>query len=246
MTVYRRPDPIPLPDPARDSTTVLWPVRADPADLNRLVAREIFNAIAGGRFPAGSILPNEHQLATDLKVSRTALREAIKGLASKGLVETRRKRGTLVLDRGRWNMLDADVIGWLRRSGPSRISEELWAALKMTQPTLAAAAATRRYVGDLALSIAAISSAASAQAKREAFGQMLLEMSHAGGNRFLGSLTSACVSSLISDDAPFLDRAISELNLASLELLPALIQAGKAEAAREAMTACLSPALVAA
>ena len=115
MTVYRRPDPIPLRHSAVASPGGLNTVKHEPDDLNRLVAREIFQAIASGHFPVGSILPNEHQLSADLGVSRTALREAIKGLASKGLVETRRKRGTLVLDRSRWDMLNPEVIAWSRK-----------------------------------------------------------------------------------------------------------------------------------
>ena len=118
MTVYRRPDPIPL----RRAAPVAAPgplaaVRAETEDLNRLAAREIFQAIASGRFAPGAILPNEFELAASLGVSRTALREAIRGLVARGIVETRRKRGTQVLDRSHWNMLDAEVIAWSRREG---------------------------------------------------------------------------------------------------------------------------------
>ena len=144
MTVYRRPDPIPLRHSAVASPGGLNSVKHEPNDLNRLVAREIFQAIASGHFPEGSILPNEHQLSADLGVSRTALREAIKGLASKGLVETRRKRGTLVLERSRWDMLNPEVIAWSRKLGSSRVSEELWVAIANTQPAMVAEAATRR------------------------------------------------------------------------------------------------------
>jgi DNA-binding FadR family transcriptional regulator len=48
-----------------------------------------------------------------LGVSRTALREAVKVLAAKGLVEVRRKTGTRVRPQHDWNALDPDVLNWL-------------------------------------------------------------------------------------------------------------------------------------
>jgi len=51
-------------------------------------------------------------LAQSMAISRTALRESLKVLASKGLIETRQKTGTRVRDRRYWNQLDADVLAW--------------------------------------------------------------------------------------------------------------------------------------
>ena len=87
--------------------------------------------------------PNPHVVHRVLGVSRTALREAIKGLVARGVLETRRKRGTQVLERERWNQLDADLIAWSRRDGSRRVSEELWSTLVETQPSLARLAAGR-------------------------------------------------------------------------------------------------------
>ena len=109
MTVYRRPDPIPLHRGRPSGEFALRRVRPEQEDLHHLVARQIFAAITGGHYPEGSILPTEQALSEELGVSRTALREAIKGLASKGMLETRRRRGTMVLDRSSWNMLDVEV-----------------------------------------------------------------------------------------------------------------------------------------
>lgn len=203
MTVYRRPDPIPLRRaPATTSASTIAAVRTETDDLNRLVAREIFLAIASGRFPAGSILPNEHQLAADLGVSRTALREAIKGLASKGMVETRRKRGTQVLDRSRWNMLDAEVISWSRRSGTARVSDELRASLSVVLPALASAAATSAHCRT---AIDAVDRYR-AELTREAFAAMLCDLAVAGDNRFLASVVSSAVHSLVVEDAQNFDQ----------------------------------------
>ena len=47
-----------------------------------------------------------------MAASRTALREAIRVLAAKGLVEARPKVGTRVTPRESWNLLDPDVMAW--------------------------------------------------------------------------------------------------------------------------------------
>ncbi|MCI9083042.1 MAG: FadR family transcriptional regulator [Lachnospiraceae bacterium] len=48
------------------------------------------------RFLPGSKLPNENVLSQELKVSRTTLREAIRILATGGILEIRRGKGTFV------------------------------------------------------------------------------------------------------------------------------------------------------
>jgi len=73
--------------------------------------------IVNGNFSGGAVLPNELTLALELGVSRNALREAIKVLASKGLVEVRQKTGTKVRAREDWNLLDREVLGWMTQSG---------------------------------------------------------------------------------------------------------------------------------
>ncbi len=48
------------------------------------------------RFAAGDKLPNENELAAELSVSRTTIREAVKTLAARDIVEIQRGRGTFV------------------------------------------------------------------------------------------------------------------------------------------------------
>lgn len=66
---------------------------------NRLVDRvvsEIQNQIMDGKLTPGMMLPPERELTEQLGVSRTALREAVRMLVTKGLLETRPGVGTLV------------------------------------------------------------------------------------------------------------------------------------------------------
>lgn len=59
------------------------------------VYNDVVHLISSGRYPAGSRL-DEQQIANDLGVSRTPLREAISKLVKDGLVENRPYRGNFV------------------------------------------------------------------------------------------------------------------------------------------------------
>jgi GntR family galactonate operon transcriptional repressor len=87
------------------------------ANLHDHIVDALGVRIVRGDFGEGAVLPNELTLASELGVSRNALREAIKVLSSKGLVEVRQKTGTRVLPREEWNLLDREVLGWMTQSG---------------------------------------------------------------------------------------------------------------------------------
>lgn len=87
------------------------------ANLHDHIVDALGVRIVSGGFPSGEILPNEATLAAELGVSRNALREAIKVLERKGLVEVRTKTGTRVLPHQEWSLLDKDVLGWVNESG---------------------------------------------------------------------------------------------------------------------------------
>jgi GntR family transcriptional regulator, galactonate operon transcriptional repressor len=74
--------------------------------------------IVAGRYAPGDKLPTEDDLARRLRVSRPSLREGLKALARKGLIESRTRRGTIALGRERWDVLDADVLRWSASSPP--------------------------------------------------------------------------------------------------------------------------------
>lgn len=62
------------------------------------VADEILRRIVSGAYPAGLRLPAETELAAEFEVSRATLREALRHLASLGVVVTRRGSGAYVRD----------------------------------------------------------------------------------------------------------------------------------------------------
>ncbi len=61
-----------------------------------LVAQRLFDDIARGRYPVGSLLPSEFALCTQFGVSRHTVREAIRRLQERGLVTRQRGIGTTV------------------------------------------------------------------------------------------------------------------------------------------------------
>jgi DNA-binding FadR family transcriptional regulator len=81
--------------------------------LHVQVAREIARGVLSGELAQGSILPGEMALCEQFGISRTALREAVKLLTSKGLLESKPKVGTRVVNRAYWNFLDPQLIEWM-------------------------------------------------------------------------------------------------------------------------------------
>ena len=78
--------------------------------------------IVAGVLPPGTLLPTEADLSSQLGISRPSLREGLRALAQKGLVEGRTRRGTTVNDRRQWNVLDADVLRWLSEAATTQVT----------------------------------------------------------------------------------------------------------------------------
>ena len=230
MSVYRRPDPIPRPRAdVQPASGALQAVRTESDDLSSLVARKIFTAISNGHFAEGSILPNEHALGETLGVSRTALREAIKGLSSKGMLETRRRRGTQVTDRSQWTLVDGEVINWSRKDGDGRISDELWQGLKLVMPDIARLAAAN----PMRVRLGSVSGTGSQRTL--AVAALLTEIARLCGNRFLTSLASISLINLARDDRAFLDTRFGTVSEAAIDTLKRSVAAGDGEGAARAM-----------
>jgi DNA-binding FadR family transcriptional regulator len=92
--------------------------RQSARNFHSFVINEIGLGVASGVFPVGSILPNDAEMIERYGVSRTVLREALKTLEAKGLVEARAKVGTRVQPRSRWNLFDRQVLFWIFHATP--------------------------------------------------------------------------------------------------------------------------------
>jgi DNA-binding FadR family transcriptional regulator len=119
--------------------------------LHTEVAHKIGSQIVHGQLRPGAILPNEASLGGAFGVSRTSLREAIKVLAAKGLIEVRRKTGTRVRPPREWNVLDPDVLFWqFSGSGVPIGITDLMEIRWLIEPAAARLAARRGTAEDFA------------------------------------------------------------------------------------------------
>lgn len=120
-------------------------------NLPAQIVSDLGGRIVSGAIPPGSILTSD-TLEAQFGVSRTVVREALKVLHDKGLTRARTKIGTIVLERAEWNLLDPDVISWLRSSGLApELLKDLEEVRASYEPWVARIAAKRRGSKDVAI-----------------------------------------------------------------------------------------------
>lgn len=116
------------------------------------VVEELGSRIVRGDFEPGEAVPNEADLGREFQASRSVIREAVKSLAAKGLLEAKTRSGTRVLPSTSWNLLDLDVLGWRYNAmPPQQFFRELFEIRGMIEPAAAAFAAERATDDDIAL-----------------------------------------------------------------------------------------------
>lgn len=116
-------------------------------NLHGQIVHEMGRRILRGQWQSGHPLPNESTLMAELKVSRTALREAIKVLVSKGLIEVRTKTGMRVRPRESWNLFDPDILAWEYEVGKRAAFLENLTQLRMAIEPFAAELAAKVATG---------------------------------------------------------------------------------------------------
>lgn len=196
----------------------------------------------------GEHLPRESELATLHGVSRQAVREALKVLAAKGLVASRRRAGTSVLPRQRWNLLDPDVLAWHPSGGiaPAFLSD-LIELRRLIEPAAAAFAARRagpEHIGRLKAALEVMRANTSNEvAFYDADMEFHAALFQASGNSLIDRLSTIIGPVLQTSfhlqakTGPSFQRAVEQH-----EALHGAIARGDAEAAREAMEAILQVA----
>ncbi len=172
--------------------------------LHGAVVHDIGVRILRGDLKPGDPLPTEDELSGELDVSRTVLREAIKVLAAKRLVESRPKTGTRVQPRSEWNLLDPDVLAWQLEAGPDpRFLEDTLELRRLIEPKAARLAAERATDEEIA-------------ALQKAYD----EMERAGGNfeafkepdlRFHTLILEACHNELLEHMASIIGSILRTL-----------------------------------
>jgi DNA-binding FadR family transcriptional regulator len=137
----------------------LYPLAA----LHGQVAHDIGRRIVSGGIREGEALPREAELSRQFAVSRQAVREALKVLAAKGLVSSRRRAGTHVVPRASWNLLDPDVLAWHKADAlPADFVRDLVELRRLIEPAAAEHAANRgdaRKIAQIGASLEAMRTA---------------------------------------------------------------------------------------
>ena len=186
---------------AKASSSPRPPVAGLPGAIVESLGKKILN----GELRPGDTLPAETVYLSQLGVSRTTLREAIKVLAAKGLVMAKPKTGTVVRAREHWNLLDPAVLTWEAASdGFADTMGELFEIRRLIEPEGAALAARRH---DPAAAAAMRAAFAALQPQADAGPDALevdihfhLTILTAAGNRYLSSL-GAVVDTVIRSTA---------------------------------------------
>jgi GntR family transcriptional repressor for pyruvate dehydrogenase complex len=107
------------------------------------VAEQIEKRILDGELRCGDRLPTERDLAEQFHVSRTAVREAMKILAQRGLVDMRPGRGTIVIDGAHEAMQESINLAMKLKLGEVGGSDNLVEVREILETEIAALAAAR-------------------------------------------------------------------------------------------------------
>jgi GntR family transcriptional regulator, galactonate operon transcriptional repressor len=132
------------------------------------VADELGMRIVRGDISPGDPFPIEADLGQEFGASRSVIREVVKSLAAKGLLESRTRTGIRVLPEERWNLFDADVLEWRYTAmAPEAFFKELFEIRRMIEPEAASLAAQRGSHDEIAAIEAAYAAMELASAKSD-------------------------------------------------------------------------------
>lgn len=221
-----------------DDRKGLPPVRSRTAK----VSRGIGMAIVSGQYPQNAVLPGVPELMERHGVSRTVLREAMKTLAGKGLIEAKARIGTRVRDRAHWNLFDPDVLLWYAASGfdePFLLQlSEMRMALEPEAAKIAAERRTDEQLQEMYAAVERLGGDVSAEGFVDADLAFHLAVAEATGNPFMRSISTfieVALVAVLTRSQPVLDPARHRQSAADHRAIADAIAARDAEGARAAM-----------
>lgn len=120
------------------------------ATFHEQVVEQLGREICSGHYKPGQVLPSETELCERFGYSRIVIREAIKSLVAKGVLEVSRRVGTLVLEPTRWNLFDPQVIAWRAVAAESdpTMARDLMELRRIVEPAAVRLAAERASEGE--------------------------------------------------------------------------------------------------
>jgi GntR family transcriptional regulator, transcriptional repressor for pyruvate dehydrogenase complex len=168
------------------------------ARLYEQIVMQIEESISAGKLKSGDQLPSERELAQQFGVSRTAVREAVKTLCEKGLVEAYSGRGTFVT-AGK-SQSARHSLHWLVNSADPQNDRYITELREILEPEFTALAAARIEEQQLAMMREAIDvmdrSMQNPDAYIEADLDFHLALAEAAGNPLILSLLDSIVAVL--------------------------------------------------
>ena len=222
------------------------PVRGQ--NLTYSIAEDLGIAIVTGVYSDSNPFPVEGELCQQYDVSRSILREAVKMLTAKGLIDSRPRQGTWVQHEDRWNWLDPDVLRWmLEKNFSFSLLTEFTEVRLAVEPKAAALAAVAAGAADKA----AISDAVKAMVESERLQDDPLEpdiafhvsILRASGNKFflqLGDLIDTALRFSIR----MTNRQTGVRSVGEHKKIADAIIAGNAKRAESAMHALISAVII--
>ncbi|MDR1708980.1 MAG: FadR family transcriptional regulator, partial [Candidatus Accumulibacter sp.] len=112
--------------------------------------RRFGRQIVQGGYAPGAALPSEADLCRRFAVSRNVMREVVKMLSARRLIDAQPYRGLFVAPGGQWNYLDADVLEWALEKGASpELVRSLIEVRNLIEPAISRWAAERATAVDL-------------------------------------------------------------------------------------------------
>lgn len=207
------------------------------------VARTLGAEILAGVHEPGANLPSEAELLARFQVSRTVLREVQKTLAAKGLIASKTRVGTRVLDPSHWNYFDPDILSWKVGLGlDPAFRTNLTEIRQAIEPVAAALAAERCTPEQLAVLRACLEAMRSPEHTPQSFAEadlrFHLAIGVASGNpliRSIGAVIEAVLVATFSLSSPMDDPAQQEQTVANHKAIVDAIEARSPDAARAAM-----------
>jgi GntR family transcriptional regulator, transcriptional repressor for pyruvate dehydrogenase complex len=166
--------------------------------LYEKIVQQIEESIDSGQLKLGDRLPAERELAQQFGVSRTAVREAVKTLREKGLVEAYPGRGTFITNGSShsiWHSLDRMI-----RGGQPEAMAHLVEVREILEPEIASLAAARSEKDDIAAMREAVETMDNSRGEPEAFIEADLDfhlaLAEAASNPLILSLIDSIVGVL--------------------------------------------------
>ena len=166
--------------------------------LYEQIVQQIEESVLQGTLKEGDQLPAERELAQQFGVSRTAVREAIKALHEKGLVDAFPGRGTFITSGNSNSMRQS--LDRILKSGHTDGAAHLVEIREILEPEIAALAAERADDQDLATMREAVSVMDNARLDADAYIEADLDfhlaLAEAAANPFILSLIDSIVGLL--------------------------------------------------